>query len=61
MLSRGGVSITQILTESELSPQAKDYFLRALEYCEGKSFGKTNIGTEVAYQAKYFNELIKKI
>lgn len=61
MLSKGGISIGQVIDQSKLSPEAKTYFKRALESCEGKTFGQTKASTDVSYEAKYFNELIKKV
>lgn len=61
MLIKGGTSIAQIIDGSSLSPEAKEYFKKALDFCEGNSFGPSKVNTIVEYQAKYFNELLKKI
>ena len=61
MLSKGGISIGQILDQSKLSPEAKSYFKKALESCEGKTFGQKTPSEDVYYEPKYFNELMKKV
>jgi hypothetical protein len=59
LLSKGGISIRDILADSKLSPQAKEYFIKALDSCSDKSYGKNKNSVEVGYEAKFFKELIK--
>lgn len=61
MLMKGGVSIGQIIERSKLSPEAKAYFLKALDSCEGKTFGQNKTNVQIAFEQKHFNELLKKV
>ena len=61
MLTKGGVSIGQVIAGSAISPEGKEYFKKALEFSESKSFGKEKMSSNVVFEPKYFNELLKKI
>jgi hypothetical protein len=61
MLSKGGISIAQVIEQSQLTAEAKSYFVKALESCEGKTFGQKKSSIEITYEAKHFNELMKKV
>jgi hypothetical protein len=60
-MSSGGVSIVQVLNESELSKEAKIYFIEALRVCEEKSFGINKAERKIVFEAHYFKEIIKHI
>lgn len=61
MLIKNGVSLDKILSESKISPKAKEYFAEAINSCEGNAFAKAKVVNNIKYQEKYFNELIKKL
>lgn len=61
VLTKGGVSMGQIIEKSKLSPEAKEYFTKALEFCEGNTFGQSRPNVQFAFEKKYFNELLKKV
>jgi hypothetical protein len=58
LLSKSGLSITQIINQSSLSPAAKEYFIKTLDACEAKTFGVNKTNTEISYQSKHFKELL---
>jgi hypothetical protein len=60
-LSKGGVSVTQILDSSKLSPQSVAYFKNCLNVCEQKSYGKNISKNELVFEQKYFKELMKNL
>lgn len=62
-MSSGGISIINIINESQLSAEAKEYFKNALRYTEGGAFAQSkNTGTnKMSFDKKHFNELVKKI
>ncbi|RPJ71756.1 MAG: hypothetical protein EHM20_14375 [Alphaproteobacteria bacterium] len=60
-MSSGGVSILQVIDESSLSKEAKDYFKNSLAICEEKSFGINKADRKANFEGKYFKEILKKI
>lgn len=61
-MAGGGISITNVINDSQLSNEAKNYFKNALSFTEGGAYaeGKRN-GQNVAFEKKYFNELMKNL
>lgn len=60
-MSRGGVSIHQVIEESFLSNEAKVYFKNALHVCEEKTFGINKADPKVNFESGYFKEIVKNI
>lgn len=60
-LSSGGVSINDIINESSLSKEAKDYFKQSLAICERASFGVSKESDKTKFESKHFTELLKII
>lgn len=61
-MAGGGISITNVINDSQLSNEAKNYFKNALSFTEGGAYaeGKRN-GQNVAFEKKHFNELMKNL
>ncbi len=63
-MSTGGVSIENIVNESNLSVDCKSYFKKSLEALEGSTFGSgtnKNNGPVPSFEKKYFKELLKHL
>lgn len=60
-MSGGGVSILQIIDESEISNEAKAYFKNALLICEEKSFGLNKADRKVNFENNFFKEILKHL
>ncbi|MGZ3788349.1 MAG: hypothetical protein ACXVLQ_07480, partial [Bacteriovorax sp.] len=60
-MATGGVSINKIVDESPLSIEAKTYFKYTLQVCEERSFGLNKQDKKIAFENKYFKELLKYI
>lgn len=60
-MTQGGVSLKQILDESLMSLEAKNYFLETLKVCEEKSFGINKQDQKINFERKHFHELLKNI
>lgn len=62
-MSSGGISIINVINESELNKEAKEYFKDALAFTEGGSFAqsKSASGQNITFEKKHFNELMKHI
>lgn len=60
-MSTGGVSVVQVVDESFLSDDAKSYFKSALVTYEEKSFGINKVDKKMAYESRYFKELLRNI
>lgn len=61
-MAGGGVSISQIIDDSQLSNEAKSYFKYTLGVCEEKSFGlNKQQATKINFEGKFFRELLKKV
>lgn len=58
-MSAGGVSVQNILESSRLSKEAKDYFKEALNSTEQVQYGQSSAQRPVAFNNKYFTELVK--
>ena len=61
-MALGGVSIVNVINDSQLSLEAKNYFKNALVFTEGGSFAESrnNVGN-IVFEKKHFDELMKKI
>lgn len=61
-MASGGISITNVINESQLSLEAKNYFKTALNFTEGGAFAEgRKSGQSVAFEKKHFNELMKNL
>ncbi len=60
-LAGGGVSIVDIINDSPLSNESKQYFVKVLSICERANFGVSKESTKVTYESKHFAELMKLI
>ena len=61
-MAGGGVSIINIINESGMKPEAKDYFRNALSYTEGGLYTQSkNNGKKIVFEKKHFNELMKNL
>ncbi len=60
-MSGGGVSIDQVVDESNMSSEAKSYFKNALMVCEEKTFGIIKQERKLVFEPKYFKEILKNI
>lgn len=61
-MAGGGVSIINIIDESSLKKESKDYFRNALSYTEGGVYTQTrNSGKNTVFEKKHFNELMKNL
>lgn len=61
-MAGGGISIVNVINESQLSNEAKNYFKNALSFTEGGAYaeGRRN-GQNIAFEKKHFNELMKNL
>lgn len=61
-MASGGISIINVINDSQLSNDAKNYFKNALSFTEGGTYaaGKNN-SQNVAFEKKHFNELMKNL
>jgi hypothetical protein len=61
-MAGGGISITNVINDSQLSNEAKNYFKNALSFTEGGAYaeGKKN-AQSVTFEKKHFNELMKNL
>ncbi len=62
-MSSGGISIINVINESGLGGEAKEYFKNALAYTEGGSFAQSKSASarKITFEKKHFNELMKHI
>lgn len=61
-MASGGISIINIIDESELHSDSKAYFKNALSSTEGGAYAEAkNNGKSVGFEKKYFNELMKNL
>lgn len=56
-----GVSIFNVIEESQLSKEAKLYFKDLLKTCEEKAFGVASNNKSADFNSKHFKELLKNI
>jgi hypothetical protein len=61
MIASKGVSIFQVLDESMLSTEAKDYFKNSLKNCEEKAFGINKTNQKIVFQREHFKEILRFI
>lgn len=61
-MANGGISIINVINDSQLSNDAKNYFKNALNFTEGGAYaaGKRS-GQNVVFEKKHFNELMKNL
>jgi hypothetical protein len=57
-MSNGGVALMDIVNESGLSIEAKDYFKTTLEICEQQIYVVNKKQEKAKIESKYFNELL---
>jgi hypothetical protein len=60
-MAAGGISIVNIVEQSPLNKEAKDYFKDALSYTEQGSYGKNSNSNKMAFNRKHFSELMKYV
>jgi hypothetical protein len=62
-MSNGGISIINIINDSPMASESKEYFKNALIFTEGGSFAqsKNADGKKIQFEKKYFNELLKYV
>ena len=61
-MAGGGISIINVINESQLSNEAKNYFKNALNFTEGGAFAESKRnGQNVVFEKKHFNELMKNL
>ena len=62
MMANGGVSIINVINDSQLSLEAKKYFVNALNFTECGTFteARASVGN-IIFEKKHFNELLKKL
>ncbi|NOT79468.1 MAG: hypothetical protein HOP07_10795 [Bacteriovoracaceae bacterium] len=62
-MSQGGVSIINIVEESELPSPSKEYFSKSLKALEGVTFGANQSGPAKlpTFERKHFKELLKSL
>ena len=62
-MSNGGISIINVINESGLKADSKEYFKNALAFTEGGSFAQSKkvTGKSMTFEKKHFNELMKHI
>ena len=61
-MAGGGISIINVINESQLSNEAKNYFKNALSFTEGGAFAESKRnGQNMVFEKKYFNELMKNL
>ena len=62
-MSAGGISIINVINESTLSPETKEYFKNALSFTEGGEYAQTRRSGDKAlkFEKKHFNELLKNL
>lgn len=62
-MSSGGVSIINVINESNLKPESKEYFKNALSFTEGGSYAqsKNPHGRTLVFEKKHFNDLMKNV
>ena len=60
-MSSGGISIINVINESSIAADSKEYFKKALVFTEGGSFAqsKSSSGKNITFEKKHFNELLK--
>lgn len=62
-MSSGGISIINVINESGMSKESKDYFKNALAFTEGGTFAQSrkNGAGNITFEKKHFKELIKNL
>ncbi|MBC7429006.1 MAG: BatD family protein [Bacteriovorax sp.] len=62
-MSSGGISIINVINDSGLAGESKEYFKNALTFTEDGSFtqSKSAGGKRVTFEKKHFNELLKHL
>lgn len=62
-MSAGGISIINVINESSMKPDSKEYFRNALSFTEGGSYAESrqSTGRNVVFEKKHFDELMKNI
>ncbi len=61
-MSNGGISIINVINESALKNDSKEYFKNALAFTEGGSFAQSkNSVKSMNFEKKHFNELLKHV
>ncbi|MBY0415459.1 MAG: hypothetical protein K2Q18_14905, partial [Bdellovibrionales bacterium] len=60
-MASGGVSIINIIEESGLQKESKDYFRNALTFTEGGAYAEKKTSAKLNYQKKHFKELLKNL
>lgn len=60
-MASGGISVVNVVEESKLSKEAKDYFKEVLNTTEQVSFGNKTAARKLNFNGKYFSELLKYI
>lgn len=60
-MASGGISIINVVEQSPLNKEAKDYFKDALSYTEQGSYGKNGSDKKLAFNSKHFSELMKYV
>ena len=62
-MSSGGISIINVINESELKSDSKEYFKNALSFTEGGTYAqsRSNGGRNVVFEKKHFDDLMKNI
>ena len=57
----GGISIINVINDSNIAADSKEYFKKALAFTEGGSFAKSksSSGKNITFEKKHFNELLK--
>lgn len=58
-MATGGVSINNIVEESPMTKEAKEYFKDALVYTEQGAYSTSKSFKKIEYNSKYFNELLR--
>ena len=62
-MSSGGISIINVINESNLKPESKEYFRNALNFTEGGTYAQSrnSNGRNIVFEKKHFDELMKNI
>ena len=62
-MSSGGISIINVINESNLKPESKEYFRNALSFTEGGTYAQSrnSNGRNIVFEKKHFDELMKNI
>lgn len=61
-MAAGGISIINVINESHLTPDSKEYFKNALNFTEGGAYAQSKRSDRaLKFEKKHFNDLLKNV